>query len=320
MACLWDAFAFQEDPPADSSVEPSLYCMNAIGFFIGRFAWQLGLRMERARWNSVTRETQLLAETQDLLGRLAWVNISKVDRLSGEYWQITDLHRQQVELRSQSEKLSGENDIAQDRLYVIEDAMEDQIDALRKNKADFMSKAVKFMDQIEETKDRDSETRRRFTSLKAKLEVLKKQTEGDFSEEIEKTRHLLASLKEEHSRDLAAIATHEGKVQALELSVQGIDAEINGLRDKHKAETADLVSEIGKRSKQIAEISAKVGSIESQKISLSFQIGQYLSNQIENPEPEVKTVLNNYRPLTNRITYLRRSIQYNQRLARRASR
>ena len=76
MACLWDAFAFQEDPPADSSVEPSLYCMNAIGFFIGRFAWQLGLRMERARWNSVTRETQLLAETQDLLGRLAWVNIS----------------------------------------------------------------------------------------------------------------------------------------------------------------------------------------------------------------------------------------------------
>lgn len=293
--------------------------MNAIGFFIGRFAWQLGLRMERARWNAVTRETQQLAEAQDLLGKLAWPATATVERLSGEYWQLTDLHRQQQELREQSELLTNENQSAQERLYISEDAVEDDIDALRKQKSELMEKAVGIMDQVEEIKDRDSETRRRFTSLKGKLEVLKKQPD-DLSAEIYKTRQDLATLKDEHSHDLEAIAALEGDVQRLELAVQGIDAEISGLRDRHKTQTADLVLEIGKRSKQIAEISARVGAMEAQKNEFSFQIGQYLSNQIDNPDPGVRKVLSKYGPLVSRIIYLRRSIQYNQRLARRASR
>ena len=97
--------------------------MNALGFFIGRFAWQLGITRERARWNAVTRETQQLAETQDLLGKLAWPSTASVERLSGEFWQITDLHKQQQALREQSGQLTAENDHAQDRLYGIEDAV-----------------------------------------------------------------------------------------------------------------------------------------------------------------------------------------------------
>ena len=78
--------------------------------------------------------------------------------------------------------------------------------------------------------------------------------------------------------------------------------------------------EIGRRSKQIAEISARLGSFESQKNEFSFQIGQYLSSQIDNPDPAVRKVLSRFGPLVGRIRYLKRSIQYNQRLARRASR
>lgn len=294
--------------------------MNSIGFFFGRIAWQLGLRRERARWNAVTRENQLLAEAQDLLGKLAWPATASVERLSGEYWQLTDLDRQQQELRTRSESLTAENDQAQDRLYDLEDAVEREIDALRRKKAGLMEKAVGLMDQVEEIKDRDSETRRRFTSLKGKLEVLKKQTEGNFSEEIERTRHSLAALKEEHTSDLAAMAALEADVQRLELTVQGMDAEIGGLRERHKSQTSDLVLEIGRRSKQIAETSARIGAVESQKNELSFQIGQYLSGQIDQADPEVRKVLGRFGPLVGRIRYLRRSIQYNQRLARRASR
>ena len=225
-----------------------------------------------------------------------------------------------IALREQSEQLTTENDLAQDRLYKSEDAVEDDIDFIRKRKAELMSQAVSIMDGVDDIKERDGETRRRFTSLKGKLEVLKKQEGEGFAEEIEKTRHSLAALKEEHTRDLAAIASHESDVQRLEMAVQGIDAEIAGLRERHKAETADLVQEIGKRSKQIAELSARVGALEASKNELSFQIGQYLSNQIDAPEPAVRQVLSRYGPLVKRIKYLRRSIQYNQRLARRASR
>ena len=294
--------------------------MNALGFFIGRFAWQLGITRERARWNAVTRETQQLAETQDLLGKLAWPSTASVERLSGEFWQITDLHKQQQALREQSGQLTAENDHAQDRLYGIEDAVEDEIDLIRKRKTELMSKAVGIMDDVDEVKERDGETRRRFTSLKGKLEVLKKQEGEGFAGEIDKTRHSLAALKDEHTRDLAAIASLESDVQRLELAVQGIDAEIAGLRERHKAETADLVQEIGRRSKQIASLSARVGAFEANKNELSFQIGQYLSNQIDAPDPAVRQVLSHYRLLVKRIKYLRRSIQFNQRLARRASR
>ena len=294
--------------------------MNALGFFIGRFAWQLGITLERARWNAVTRETQQLAETQDLLGKLAWPATSSVERLSGEFWQITDLHQQQQELRSASGQLTSENDIAQDRLFSLEDSVEDEIDLIRKRKAELMSKAVGIIDEVDEIKDRDSETRRRFTSLKGKLEVLKKQEGIGFADEIDKTRQNLAELKEEHSRDLQAIAGLEAGVQRLELAVQGIDAEIAGLRERHKSDTADLVQEIGRRSKQIAELSARVGALEANKNEFSFQIGQYLSNQIDAPDPGVKQVLSRYGLLVKRIKHLRRSIQFNQRLARRASR
>lgn len=294
--------------------------MNAFGFFIGRFAWQLGLTRERARWTAVTRETQQLAETQDLLGKLAWPGTDSIERLSGDFWQITGLHQQQQALSQQSDTLISENDQAQDRLYAIEDEMEDQIDIIRKKKAELLGKAVSIMDGVDEVKDRDGETRRRFTSMKGKLEVLKKQEGGEYEAEIEKTRQMLAQLKEEHTRDLAVIAQLEAEVQQLELVVQGIDAEIAGLRERTKAETADLVREIGLRSKQIAELSARKGTLEAHKNELSFQIGQYLSNQIDGNDPAVRQVLSRFGPLVNRIRYLRRSIQYNQRLARRASR
>jgi chromosome segregation ATPase len=294
--------------------------MNALGFFIGRIAWQLGFTQERTRWNSVTRETQQLAETQDMLGKLAWPGTRSIERLSGEYWQITDLQSQQARLRGESDQLLQENDHAQDRLYQMEDAMEDDVDALRRKKTGLMSSAVTIMDQVEEIRDRDNETRRRFTSLKGKLEVLKKLTDGDYTAELERTRLTLAELKEKHSADLAAIASLEQQVRALEVTVQGVDAEIAGLRERHKVQTADLVAEIGRRSKQIAEISARLGSLDSQKNEFSFMIGQYLSDQIDNPDPEIKKVLRNFTPLTRRIVHLRRSIQYNRRLARRSSR
>lgn len=293
--------------------------MNAFGFFLGRFAWQLGIRKERVRWNAVTRETQQLAEAQDLLGKLAWPSVESIERLSGEFWQLRDLQTQQEKLRQKSDQLTAENEAAQNRLYAVEDRVEDGVEALRKKKTGLMASSVHTMDHVEEIKDRDGETRRRFASLKGKLDVLKRQ-EGDFSEEIERTRQSLAILKAEHSNDLAAVAAHEEEVRKLEQAVQEIDSQISSLREAHKAETAGLVQEIGRRSKQIAEISARVGSLESQKTELSFQVGQFLSHQLDSRDPEMRKLLSRYGPLAGRISYLRRSIQYNQRLARRASR
>ena len=261
----------------------------------------------------------MLAEAQDLLGKLAWPLCDGIDDLSGEYWQLLDLDRRQQEMRDQSENLTNDNDAAQEKLYEIEDRHEHQVQAILSRKRELMEKAVVIMNDVEEIKSSDSDTRRRFASLKAKLEVLKRQ-DGDYTEEIEKTRATLVKLKESHAKDLSEIAARESEVEKLEQAVQRIDEEVNARREQLRNETAELVLEIGKRSKQIAELSARIGSIDTQKGELSFLIGQYLSNAIDGRDKAVDKALAPYRAIVAKIKSLRTSIQYNQRLARRASR
>jgi chromosome segregation ATPase len=267
----------------------------------------------------VTRETQLLAEAQDLLGKLAWPKCDQIDDLSGEYWQILDLDKRQNDMRDESERMTSDNESAQEKLYEIEDRYDHQVQSILNRKRELMEKAVEVMNDVEVIKDRDGDTRRRFGSLKAKLEVLKRQ-DGDFAAEIEKTRQALVNLKESHAKDLAEITARETEVEKLEQAVQRIDEEVAGRREALKSETTDLVTEIGKRSKYIAELSAKIGSIETQKGELTFLVGQYLSNAIDSRDPGVNRALSGYRPIVAKIKSLRASIQYNQRLARRQSR
>ena len=284
-----------------------------------RLAWQFGVKGERARWGAVTRETQLLAEAQDLLGKLSWPGLEKVDDISGEYWILRDLDTQQQTLRDTVERMINENDGAQDTLYDIEDKYEQQVHGIQGRKKELMEKAVVIMDDVEGIKDRDSDTRRRFASLKAKLDVLKKQ-DGDYSAEIERTRGQLTKLKEDHTRDLSEIAARESEVEKLEQGVARLDEEIASRREALRLETTDLVSEIGRRSKFIAEHSARIGSLDTQKGDLSFRIGQYLSNHMDSRDPAIQQALSAYRPIVSKIKTLRSSIQYNQRLARRVGR
>jgi chromosome segregation ATPase len=293
--------------------------MNAAGFFMHRLAWQFGFKGERARWSAVTRETQLLAEAQDLLGKMAWDGMENIDEMSGEYWQLRDLSDQQNQMREASDRLIAENEAAQDRLYAIEEKHEQQIEAIQARKSEYMEKAVQVMADVDDIKGQDSETRRKFASLKAKLEVLKKQPD-DYASEVEKTRQALLTLKESHSTSLAEIAQREEEVTKLEQSVKRIDEEVASRRDALRAETTELVSDIGRRSKQIAELSAKIGAVDTQKGDISFRIGQFLSHHTASKDPAIRAVLQPYRPIVRRIEQLRASVQYNQRLARRVSR
>lgn len=284
-----------------------------------RLAWQFGIKKERNRWSAVTRETQLLAEAQDLLGKLAWPLCDKIEDLSGEYWQILDLDKRQKEMRELSERLTSENEAAQEKLYEIEDRYDHQVQAILTRKRELMERAVAIMNEVEEIKLRDSDTRRKFGSLKAKLEVLKRQ-DGDYTAEIDRTRETLVKLKESHALDLSEITARETEVEKFEQSVQRIDEEVTARRDQLRMETTELVSEIGRRSKHIAELSAKIGSVDTQKGDLTFQMGQYLSNAIDGRDKGAQAALNAYRPIVSKIKSLRNSIQYNQRLARRITR
>ncbi|MBP7950430.1 MAG: hypothetical protein KA004_12310 [Verrucomicrobiales bacterium] len=282
-----------------------------------RLAWQFGIRRERARWSAVTRETQILSEAQDLLGRLSWPAVDGVDDLTGEYWQIKGKDDEQAKLRVRSEELLDKVDALKEKLDGIEQRNEEQVGGLRTKKDRIMEDAAVLHDDIEEIRGEDQATRQRFASLKGKLDVLKKQSDPSLEAEIQKTRTALQQLKESHEENKKKIEAKEADVQMVENAVQKVDAEIAEQREKMRAETAELVAEIGRLSKQVAEISATIGSLENEKAELSFRVGQYLSTHLDGGNRQIHDILRPYRPIVAQIKQLRKSIQYNQRLARR---
>jgi chromosome segregation ATPase len=296
--------------------------MNAISFFLHRLGWQLGLRNERNRWSAVTRETQLLSEAQDLLGKSVWDKVEKVEDLTGEYWQLRDKNSQQTKLREESEQVMDKIEAMQDTLEGIEGRYDAEINTLQAKKDSIMDKAGSLNEELEDIRSNDAGLRQRFNSLKNKLEVLKKQEDASLSEEIEKTRQGLADLKLAHEDLKHHIETKEQEIRDLEVVVTEVERQIGKKRESMRQDSADLVAEIGRNSKLLAEISAKVGALENAKNELTFKMGQYLSNNLDSRDEEIRKILssNEASPLISKIHYLRKSIQYNTRLARRAPR
>ncbi len=290
--------------------------MNALGFFLRRIAWQFGIKRERARWGAVNRETQILSEAEDLLGRLAWRDCEHIEELTGEYWQIRDIDEQQEALRAQIEEKTDRNEDLKDKLDDIQADIEEELTGLREKKAELMNSALEVMTEIEEIKEWKEQTKKKFMNLKAKLAVLQKHGVGEGAEE-QRTRELMAEHKAAFEKDLKDIAEKTDRISSLEEEAGQYDAKIGGLRQKMKDDTTELSGEISRLSKQIAENSAKIGALETAKGEFYFQVGHYLSDNIETRDPQLRQVLSKHRSMVSRITYFRRSISYNQRLARR---
>jgi chromosome segregation ATPase len=294
--------------------------MNAFGYFLRRIAWQFGFKRERKRWGAVNRETQILSEAEDLLGRLAWKDIKGIDELSGEYWQILDMDQQQEKLREATRTTDAECEKLREALDAIQAKHEEQLAALKERKAKRMEEALNLMREIENLKEWKEGAKRKFTTLKAKLKVIRKQDEGssEIEGEIEKTHSAMARLKEEFAGDIANIQSKTDAIEAIEKEVEEIERQLTDGKRLLKAETIELTTEVGRLSKQIAEYSAKIGSLENRKTAFYYQIGRFLSNNLDSREPAIREVLRRHRPLVSRILYFRRSIAYNQSLARRS--
>jgi len=292
--------------------------MNAFGYFLHRFGARLGLGSERHRWAAINRETQILSEAEDLLGRLAWPDVKDIEELSGEYWQIRDLSRQQEELRAQSRETDEKNEALKARLHEVESAAEQRLQSLRERKSKRMEDALGLMRDIEELKGWKEETKKKFGNLKSKIELMKRlgQAEEQIDGEVERTHSAMAKLKEQFSGDIGDIKTKTDEIEAIEQEVAALDSELTGGKVRLRQDTAELNAEISRLSKQIADLSARIGSIENTKSGFYFTVGHYLSNNIHTRDRLVFSVLRKHRQLVSRILYYRRSIAFNQQLTR----
>jgi chromosome segregation ATPase len=292
--------------------------MNAFGYLLHRLGARLGLCNERHRWTAINRETQILSEAEDLLGRLAWPDVKDLDELSGEYWQIRDIDQQQETLRQQSRDADERNESLKEKLHAMEEEADHRFQSLRARKSKRMEEALVLMHDIEEIKGWKEETKKKFLNLQSKIELMQRlgQADDEISGEVEKTESAMARLKEEFSGDLTDIKAKTDQIEAVEREVASLDQELTDGKARLKQDTLEITAEIGRLSKQIADLSAKIGALENTKSGFYFTVGHFLSNHIDTRDPAIFRVLRKHRQLVSRILYYRRSIAYNQQLTR----
>ena len=287
--------------------------MNGIEFAIRRVARSFGLKFEMGRRMAITRELQLLAEAESILGRVAWPDVENIQEIAEEFYQIRDYEGEIKGLRREIRTLERENDNLLGEQERLEEDLENQISNLVGVKSEQMQNSIASLNEIENLKMDAEITRKKYSGVKLRLKSL---TEGGApEEELEEVRQSLVQLKEEYSSDTKLIVDKQEMVQAAERQVTGIEDQVTELRSSAKERITQLMNENGKSANLVARYGAKLGGIEKEISDLSFSIGSFLSNNSDNPTPEIKQVVRKHRGIIGKIESLKKSINYNRILS-----
>lgn len=287
--------------------------MNAIGFAIRRVARSFGLKHEMNRRLALTRELQLLAEVESILGRAAWVDSENIQEIAEEFYQIRDYEVEAKELRLEIRKLDHENDKLLGEQEKLEGVVEDQIAELSAGKGSAMQRSIALMNEIENLKLDAEITRKKYSGMKLRLKSLIES--GAPEEDLESARQSLTKLKEEYSAETKQIVDKQAEVHDTEVAITALEEQVSERRERARERITSLMNDVGKSSNLVARYGAKLGAIEQEIGDLTFSVGSFLSNNIDNPTPEIKSVIRKHRNIISKIEALKASVRYNRILS-----
>ena len=169
------------------------------------------------------------------------------------------------------------------------------------------------MNEIENLKIDAEITRKKYSGMKLRLKSLR--DEEASGEDIENARQNLLRLKDEYAAETKEIVGKQNAVQDAEEEIVELEDKIAETREHARTRITTLMNEVGKSSNLVARYGAKLGSIEKTIGDLTFGVGSFLSNNSDNPTPEIKQVIHKHRSLVSKLTALKSSIRFNRILA-----
>lgn len=287
--------------------------MNAFGYVYRRVLWQFGIKRVKKRWEVANKELQVLKEAEDLLGRVAWREADDVDELTGEFWQLRNIEGQEQELENEIERLTDENEGLEDEIFDLTEDLHEEIDQLVEQRNEVAEDVDQYLLEIEEIREEAAEIRRRFDGHKVKYKVLKEQNGSE--EDLENIQGVLKELREQFNERKDLTISRNEQIESVETRLLQVDEAIHAKRTEIGQKTAKISQKIGENSKRLADCMAKLGAYERERSDLQSKIGLYLS---ANPTGTagLRKATQKHMDLVGRINYFRKSIQYNQRLAK----
>ena len=279
-----------------------------------RIASRLGYSRKMLRLSHITSESHLLKEAETLLGEAIWRETENVKALSVEYWNLKKLVKDQ-------NTISKEIDQLQEKINETYEFRTESWKTVNESIQDLADKRKKLLDDLYAlTRNRDylvvkaRKIRRHYQGLKTKQEVLRK--EGDQIPEIVSTstrmleiRAFFEKLREERAKIGEGIA-------GVNAAIKEIDRLMNERKKVGQSKVAENWESVGDVSQQISVRRTELNSIQLQMRQLYAETGRYISiNSHKNPE--CKKASRDQRGLISVMAALRKSIQYNMKLAER---
>ncbi len=288
--------------------------MTSTKYFLLCLASRFGYLRKNIRLGHAANEAHLLKEAEIFLGEAVWRKTENIEALSMEYWNLrkhvkdheriskeiaqlqgvfVDSHQQNAEgLKSATDLLQG---LAEERKETLA-----QLDTLTRERDRIVSKA--------------QDIRRIYDGLKIKQDVLRK--EGAMLAEMEKTSSRLEEVRSDFDSLRERREEITQQLAAANTKIREIEAMTSERKQHGKSQATENFQYIGDANQQISTRQAQLNSLSAQIRSLYADIGRHVSLNAPN-DPQCKLAGKDQRGLIDVMVALRKSIQYNYKLAER---
>ena len=291
--------------------------MTTLEFIFRRLLRSVGISNERNHLRIASQESHYLTEAEDLLGSIAWKDVADVPELAEEHWKIKEIVAEQEKLEKEITGIEATNEKLTRRRDELELELEEQLAAITAKKTEVMREAIGTMHELDSSREAAKLTKKKYAGLRMKLKALS--ADGASPDEIEQVEKAMDELKQQFALDKKRIAEFTATIRGSEERVAKIEQEIETSRNEARQSMAEMMNKVSKSSKQVADFTARIGSLEANKKTLCYQVGAFLSANHANSDADLKPVIRKYRNILSKTAQLRQSIKYHRILGGRDS-
>jgi len=282
-------------------------------YLIERIAKVFGYNRRAYRLSDAASEMHLLREAEAHLGERIWENIEPIEPLSNEYWNLRKLTREHQELKKRIEECQQRLDAAQEeRAELINSGGISEDPELENKRDQLLTRLEELSKEREMVSNEGRSVRRLYNGAKTKLEVLT--MEGGASEqELGKVRERLAQLRERFNELKQKRNELTEQIRIGDEELDGVSERIAALSDKSREAAAAAFKQINLANKEVWQLRAESGLIETRMHQLHAEIGRYISRHAFH-DAACRAASSSQQGLVDVMRALRRSVAFNHKL------
>ena len=290
--------------------------MTSSRYLVARFAQAFGFFRKNQRMADAASEMHLLREAEAQLGFAIWENVKDIEELSVEYWNLRKFVKERDIVRQKIEDCQALlNEAHEERSALI-----NQTPVLNQELVDTRNAILAELETLANQRDEivavAREVRRSYDGLRAKLDVLTKESGGSSAhdDEIAQVKSKLSELKIKFS-ELKQKRTEIGKqLDDGDKRMDEVEAELERARKERRLDASEAFQVIGDNNKQLSELRAGSELLDTKMRQLYAEIGRYVSRHAKT-NAACATAAASHQGLVEVMRALRRSIALNHRLA-----